>query len=112
MMLKILNITLIIKKKNDFLLNHRWDEDTKLYVSFEQGCYDWNGMEIEIYLLFSKSVIGYAVIINGKLEYLVGVSESMGRTMNDTRGLLTFWGYEEIVHLWLDNGEFERIRTK
>lgn len=100
------------KEKNDFIKNYHWNEETKLYVAFQQGCYDWKGNEITIYTLYSKWDIGYAVSINGKKEYLIGVCESMGRTMNETHGLLTFWGREEIVHLWLDNGEFERIRTR
>ena len=108
------------KEKNDFMENYGWDEDEKLIVEHEHSIETWCEKEISIYGLFtsyknypnSLSDLGYAVIIDGKLEYLISIYEPMGYKMNENRGLITFWGHENIIHLWLDNGEFEKYHTR
>lgn len=60
-----------------------------------------------MYELHADYELGYAVSINGKIEYLIGIYKPYGILLNLKRGLLTCWGYEKIIFLWLEDGEFE-----
>lgn len=100
------------RKKNDFMRNYGWDESTKLNIGHIEYDGTWDGKKVIIYGLYVNYEIGYAVSIDGDIKYLVGIYEPHGCSMNTKRGLLTFWGHEQIIRLWLDDGEFEEDRTR
>lgn len=102
---------------DSFLKNYSWTEDQILtampsYTSPEM----WDGKEVEIFELYKKgerfSELGYAVSIDGVIEYLIGIYEPHGCELNGKRGCVTAHGHEDIIKLWLDDGEFERIHTR
>lgn len=76
----------------------------------------WDGKRVQIYDLFAKdkylSELGYAILVDGKVEYLIGIYEPHGCSVNAKRGLVTAHGHEEIIKVWLDDGEFEETRTR
>lgn len=73
----------------------------------------WNGKTIQVYdLLTDRSDLGYAILVDGKVEYLIGIYEPHGCSVNAKRGLVTAHGHEEIIKVWLDDGEFEETRTR
>jgi hypothetical protein len=107
------------EKTNDFMENYGWDEDEKLLVQHVQLTGTWGDKEIVIYALYGasiypnrKSELGYAITIDGKLEYLVGMYEPMGSEINENRGLISFWCDDEFIQLWLDNGEFNTFHIR
>ena len=100
------------RKKGDFIENYSWDEDTKLFIKHKESSGTWNGKEIVVYGLYTDYELGYAVSIDGKIEYLIGIYEPHGCSLNVKRGLLTCWGHEEIIKLWLEDGEFETEHTR
>jgi len=101
------------RKKNDFMENYHWDEDTKLYIKYKECSGTWNGKEVVVYGLYALGVeLGYSVSIDGKIEYLIGIYEPHGCSLEVNRGLLICWGHEQIINLWLEDGEFEEQRTR
>jgi hypothetical protein len=102
----------------DFMQNYGWSEDTKLYIKDEVCGETWNGKKVVVYGyndgddLHYDNILGYAVSIDGDIKYLIGIYEPNGCVLNDKRGLLTCWGHEEIINLWLDNGEFQSMYTR
>lgn len=76
---------------------------------------NWNGKEVVVYDLIDGTEgyeLGYAISIDGKLEYLVSIYEPQGCSVNSKRGLFTCHGHEEIIKVWLDDGEFEEEYTR
>ncbi len=77
----------------------------------------WDGKEVLIYDLYlvnpnCRYEMGYAILIDGNIEYLIGIYEPHGCSLNAKRGVVTAHGHEEIIKLWLDDGEFERTYTR
>jgi hypothetical protein len=106
---------------DSFMDNYGWDEGDTLTVV--KGWRDsmppkdlpqkWDGKEVLIYNLYhDRSELGYAILIDGKIEYLIGIYEPHGCSLNAKRGLVTANGHEEIIKLWLDDGEFEETYTR
>ena len=110
---KNLKHNLDYRQKNDFMTNYDWSEDTKLYIKHKEDGGNWNSKEVVVYGLYTDDVeIGYGVSIDGKIEYLIGIYEPHGCSLNVKRGLLTCWGHEQIIKLWLEDGEFEKEYTR
>jgi hypothetical protein len=64
--------------------------------------------EVVVYGLYTDDdELGYSVSIDGKIEYLIGIYEPHGCSLKVNRGLLICWGHEQIINLWLEDGEFE-----
>lgn len=106
------------KAPDSFMKNYGWKEDKTLVAKkgFTKP-QEWDGHQIEIYDLYSKderyiSELGYAVLVDGEIKYLIGIYEPHGASLNTKRGLITAHGHEEIIKLWLDDGEFERTHTR
>jgi hypothetical protein len=100
---------------DSFMDNYGWDEDETLTVAKGYSKPQiWNGKEVLIYDLYHSdgSELGYAILIDGKVEYLIGIYEPHGCDLNIKRGLVTAHGHEEIIKLWLDDGEFETTHTR
>jgi hypothetical protein len=100
---------------NSFMDNYSWDEGDTLTVVKGWGGSEpqkWNGKEVLIYDLYKEYELGYAILIDGKIEYLIGIYEPHGCDLNTKRGLVTAHGHEEIIKLWLDDGEFEETYTR
>jgi len=105
---------------DSFMDNYDFDEDDTLFaVDSPFGSRSkpeiWDGKEVIIYNLYDskyRSEFGYAISIDGNIEYLIGIYEPHGCSLNARRGLVTAHGHEEIIRLWLDNGEFERTYTR
>jgi len=106
------------KEINSFMKNYGWKEDQLLIAKKGwSGSQTWNGHEVEIYDLYTKgeryiSELGYAILIDGKVKYLIGIYEPHGANLNAKRGCITAHGHEEIIQLWLDDGEFDRKYTR
>jgi hypothetical protein len=108
------------EETDSFMKNYGWKEDKTLVAMpgwSGKDSQEWDGHKVEIYNLYSKneryiSELGYAILIDGKVEYLIGIYEPHGASLNAKRGLITVHGHEEIIKLWLDDGEFERTHTR
>ena len=110
---KNLKHNLDYRQKNDFMTNYSWNEDTKLYIKHKEDGGNWNNKEVVVYGLYTDDdELGYGVSIDGKIEYLIGIYEPHGCSLNVKRGLLTCWGHEQIIKLWLEGGEFEEEHTR
>ena len=85
-------------------------QDGKTEYYYESG----KLMEVQYYTKGERylSELGYAILIDGKVEYLIGIYEPHGASLNAKRGLITAHGHEEIIKLWLDDGEFEETHTR
>lgn len=103
-----------VEDKDSFLKNYGWKEDQILYAMPDYGKPQiWDGKSIEIYNLYTdRSELGYAILVDGKVEYLIGIYEPHGCSLNAKRGLVTAHGHEEIIKVWLDDGEFEETHTR
>jgi len=103
---------------DSFLKNYRWTEDQLLVATPAYSKpQEWDGKQVQIYDLYTKSErysseLGYAILIDGKVEYLLGIYEPHGCSLNAKRGVITAHGHEEIIKLWLDDGEFEEEHTR
>lgn len=69
----------------------------------------WDGKKVKVLSIYE---FGYLVLIDGEMKHLISIYEPHGCQLNSKRGLLTVYGHEEIVNLWLDNGEFNEIQTR
>ena len=106
------------KGGDSFLQNYDWKEDQLLiampsYVKPDM----WDGKEVKIWDLYTQggrymSELGYAISIDGKIEYLIGIYEPHGCSLNAKRGCVTAHGHEQIIKLWLDDGDFEETHTR
>lgn len=103
---------------DSFMKNYSWKEDQLLVATPEYSKpQEWNGKQVQIYNLYTKgeryhSELGYAILIDGKVEYLLSIYEPHGCSLNAKRGVITAHGHEQIIKLWLDDGEFEEDRTR
>jgi len=82
---------------NSFMNNYGWDEGDTLTVVKGWGGSEpqkWNGKEVLIYDLYKEGELGYAILIDGKIEYLIGIYEPHGCSLNAKRGLVTAHGHE------------------
>jgi len=110
---------------DSFLRNYGWKEDQLLVATPAYSKpQEWDGKQVQIYDLYTflKHVIffgytkgeelGYAILIDGKVEYLLGIYEPHGCSLNAKRGLITAHGHEEIIKVWLDAGACEETHTR
>jgi hypothetical protein len=100
---------------DSFMRNYGWNEDDTLtaHHNWYLAPQTWNGKEVLIYDLYNQNgELGYAILIDGKVEYLIGIYEPHGCDLNTKRGVVTVHGHEEIIKLWLDDGEFEETYTR
>ena len=66
----------------------------------------------DTYKIKLLSEMGWLVLRNDKPVYVVGIYEPHGESINAKRGMATFWGHEEIINLWLDDGEYTHNHTR
>ena len=97
---------------DSFLKNYRWTEDTKISLTYiaEEGI--WEDKNVIIYGAEADWEFGYVVSIEGEFKHIIGIYEPHGVILNEKRGLITVHGHEEIVQLWLSDGEFESEYTR
>jgi hypothetical protein len=55
---------------------------------------------------------GYIVLKNGQLQYVISIYEPHGFGVNENKGVITVYGHEEIVNLWLEDGDNDRYHTR
>lgn len=55
---------------------------------------------------------GYTIYKNGEVAYLISIYEPGEYQLNAKRGSVTFTGHEELITLWLDNGEWDMKYTR
>lgn len=96
---------------DSFIKNYGWDDTVVLEAEYPTT-YQWNGKEVKVYELFKRSQLGYAIKIDGELKYILGIYEPHGCSVNTKRGFLTAHGHEQIINLWLDDGEFDETHTR
>lgn len=99
---------------DSFMRNYGWNEDDTLTAAKGyQNSETWDGKEVLVYDLYNQGgELGYAILIDGKVEYLIGIYEPHGCDINTKRGVVIAYGHEEIIKLWLDDGEFETTHTR
>lgn len=103
-----------IKRKDDFYQGtFQAAKDLKYAQIFE-----FDGDEYAICDVYLKKAehkypfeFGYVVYKNGEIEYVIGIYEPHGFNVNEKRGLISVYGHEELITLWLDNGEWDRKYT-
>jgi len=59
-----------------------------------------------------KYELGFLIFKNDEPIYLVSIYEPHGASINQKRGMVTIWGHETIINLWLDDGEFSKMHTR
>lgn len=99
-----------LRKEADYKGEHRFNE----YIEQE---FEFDGYNYTIHLLYAPYQdthfeCGWIIMKDEEPAYLVFIYEPYGCYVNQKRGLLTFNGHEEIVQLWLDDGEFESNYTR
>ena len=74
----------------------------------------WNDKEVSVYHTYTNGwELGYAVEVDGDIKYLISIYEPYGCSIKQiNRDLITFYGHEEIISLWLDNGDINVIQTR
>lgn len=77
--------------------------------------YKYNGDTYNIKLLNRSEgkysgEFGWIVFKGDDPLYVVGIYEPHGCSSN--KGVATFWGHEEIINLWLDDGEYDKMHTR
>lgn len=108
------------KDKASIMKNWSWKEDQLLFAKpgySGSKPQEWDGKQVAIYDLLTKDgkyfhELGYAILVDGKVEYIIGIYEPHGCSLNAKRGLVTAHGHEQIIKVWLDDGEFEETYTR
>jgi hypothetical protein len=99
----------------------KYKDDTLIVTENLRAIDLWNNKSkdclVLVYDLLHKSTgykdqLGYAIKIGNKVEYLISIYEPRGCSINDKRGVVTAHGHEQIIKLWLDDGEFEETYTR
>jgi len=99
----------------------KYKDDTLIVTENLRAIDLWNNKSkdclVLVYDLLHKSTgykdqLGYAIKIGNKVEYLISIYEPHGCSINDKRGVVTAHGHEQIIKLWLDDGEFEETYTR
>ena len=71
----------------------------------------YGGNTIDVYLVAQEWENGFAIYINGSIEYFIIIYEPHGVKINtDLNAVITF-GHEQIITLNLANGVFDEIYT-
>lgn len=98
------------RKISDWHKEHVKDGIQCWYLMIES---EYNGKKVKIYLVrvVNSFEFGYMVEIDGKPEHLVSIYEPAAVTYNE-RGIVTCVGHEELITLYLDNGEFDLCLTR
>ncbi len=55
---------------------------------------------------------GYTIYKDGEVAFLISIYEPGGYQLNAKRGSVTFTGHEELITLWLDDGEWDMKYTR
>lgn len=105
-----LNHNLDYREKNDFIKNFGWDEDQILKIFFDDGLeiHDWKGNKI----MMVEFNTGFALLINNEIKHLISLYEPHGVQLLPEKDLCIAYGHDKIVLLWLNNNEFNSIRTR
>lgn len=100
--------------QDSFLSNYGWDESTLIEVTEPTGTFQYDGKKVEIVELSTddEPEFGYGIVINGTLSYIITIYEPHGYKFNEKRGCLTAHGHEEIIKVYLDDGEIETQYTR
>jgi hypothetical protein len=104
---------------DSFIFNYDLEEEDILRAT-PSGLYppeNWNGKEIQIYNLYgdNKGITkgnhwyGFAIAIDGKIEYLIGLDGPEECYFNTKKGIIIADGQEERVKILLETGI---IKTK
>lgn len=105
---------------DDFIEKYEFNEDEVLDIENSWCSGTYQGQKVESHLLLrGREPIGFAVKINGEVEHLISIYEPHGCEINEKKGLITAYGHEQIIHLWLEDhlgysgtGEFDEIYTR
>jgi hypothetical protein len=100
-----------LRQEEDYKGTHKYNE----YVEEEL---EFDGSHYTIHLMYapyqktSYFECGWIVLKDEEPVYLVFIYEPHNCYANKKRGMVTFDGHEEIVNLWLDEGEFGQHFTR
>jgi hypothetical protein len=121
MSFKLKDVLPLVKLINFDVNEYQYDnsETIMYYISNDQyiKTVDVNGDSYKITELgtFMKnyfSPFGWIVFKNELPVYIVGIYEPHGESIDAKRKMVTFWGHEEIINLWLDDGEYTKLDTR
>lgn len=59
-----------------------------------------------------SSEFGYIVLKDDKLAYIVSIYEPHGYGLNKEKGVLTVYGHENVLNLWLEDGTNDNYHTR
>lgn len=71
-----------------------------------------DGDDYKCEMVTGEYELGYLIFKNDEPVYIVSIYEPQGSNINSKRGLVTIWGHETIINLWLDDGEFNKMHTR
>ena len=70
---------------------------------------NWQGKKVEcfeLYSSFTECPFKVAIKIDGEIKHLIAIDDWVDCLYHEKRGLITAFGCDRIVQLWLDDGEF------
>lgn len=98
---------------SDVLYQYDFTESSELTVGELCLTSSWQGKKVEgfeLYRSFTEDNIehlGYAIKIDDEIKHLIAIDDWIDCICNAERGLIAVFGNDEIIHLWLDNGQFD-----
>lgn len=104
---KIINLDKNTLRNPDVTLNeiYTYEIDEK---SFNFDEHEWNVSEFKS----GKSIMGWVISKDKELAYVVYIYEPNMYSQNSKRGTIQFTGHEEIILLYLDDGEYTHDYTR
>ena len=67
---------------------------------------------IDVYTVAQEWELGFAIYINGSIEYLIVIYEPHGAKINKDLNAIITYGHEQIITLNLANGVFDETYTR
>lgn len=98
----------------NFLQNYGWTQDQMFKIDYRYPFIEKENMSVHTLLTRDSRReawydIGCVVIIDDEVKFLVSIYEIHGCQFIERRNLLAVYGHEDVILLWLDDGEFNGI---
>ena len=89
------------------------DTDTPftVVINDKETCSDGVNI-IDVYMVKQRFDAGFAIYINGNIEYFIVIYEPHGAMIDTGLNAIIVYGHEQIITLNLDNGVFNEVYTR
>ena len=89
--------------KDNFKINRRWGGKNFKFNGDDYSIYEFGG---------AYGGCGFVILLNEQLIYIVGIYEPHGCDLLIKKGLVTIYGHESIINLFIDDGTYNVIHTR